>query len=314
MSYRCRQAVFGTQISEEENHTTCTMSGIIHKPVLLEAVLTYLKPQREESYLDLTAGYGGHAAAVLKYTQAPARATLVDRDKSAIEALTPLKELGAELLHTSFAGASQELRGQGRKYDMILADLGVSSLHLDTSERGFSFSLDGPLDMRMDQRGELTASTIVNAYSQQRLEDILRHWGEESRARSVAVAIVRNRPFDSTRALAQTIAAVMPRGGRHHPATKSFQALRIEVNDELGQLERSLPVWFDLLSPGGRLAIISFHSLEDRIVKRAYADVAGTGYDAEYTLLTRRPISADENEIAINPRARSAKLRALQLK
>ena len=174
--------------------------------------------------------------------------------------------------------------------------------------------MTGPLDMRMDQRAELDAATIVNTYSQAELEEVLHRYGEEPRARTIAAAIVRSRPLTTTTELAAVIAGVMPRGSKVHPATRSFQAIRIAVNDELGQLERSLPLWFQLLQPGGRLAVISFHSLEDRIVKRAFADVAGDRYDADYQLITKRPVVADDTETVFNPRARSAKLRVLQRK
>lgn len=290
------------------------MSQNIHKPVLLEAVLVYLAPEKGNSYLDLTAGYGGHATAVLAKTFSPAQMTLVDRDKTAIEALGALKKQGVRVIHASFEEASKALVGQGERYDMILADLGVSSLHLDTSSRGFSFARSGPLDMRMDQTGDLTADMVVNQWDETRLENILRRYGEEPRAKAVAKAIVQHRPFDTTVELAQTIARSLPRGGRVHPATKSFQAIRIAVNDELGQLERSLALWCELLAPEGRLGVISFHSLEDRLVKRAFLDRAGDTYDAEYRLLTKHPVTADDNEIDFNPRARSAKLRVLQRK
>ena len=251
---------------------------------------------------------------MLDHTQAPSLMTLVDRDETAITALKPFESQGVTVLHAGFEEASTTLLSGGERFDMILADLGVSSLHLDTSSRGFAFRMTGPLDMRMDQRAELDAATIVNTYSQAELEGILHRYGEEPRARTIAAAIVRSRPLTTTTELAAVIAGVMPRGSKVHPATRSFQAIRIAVNDELGQLERSLPLWFQLLQPGGRLAVISFHSLEDRIVKRAFADVAGDRYDADYQLITKRPVVADDTETVFNPRARSAKLRVLQRK
>ncbi len=290
------------------------MSQTIHKPVLLEAVLTYLQPERGLSYLDLTAGYGGHATAVLNRTQAANATTLVDRDATAIAALQKLQSKGTTVVHASFEEASKTLREQGASFDMILADLGVSSLHLDTSSRGFAFRFEGPLDMRMDQRIELTAEVIVNSYDQASLERILRNFGEEPRAKRVAAAILAARPLSTTSELADVIAKALGRSGKLHPATRSFQALRIAVNDELGQLERSLPVWLGLLKPGGRLAVISFHSLEDRIVKNAFAAVSGNTYDADYRLLTKHPVTADDTELVTNPRSRSAKLRVLQRK
>lgn len=290
------------------------MSQIIHTPVLLDAVLQYLAPKKGESYLDLTAGYGGHAGAVLSRTEMPSCATLVDRDQTAIEALKDFNSQGARVIHASFEEASSLLQKQGERFDMILADLGVSSLHLNTPSRGFAFSTDGPLDMRMDQTAERSADTVVNSYSEAELEGLIRRYGEEPRAKAVASAIVMHRPIHTTGELAQIVASVLPKGSKTHPATRTFQAIRIEVNDELGQLERSIPVWLDLLAPQGRLAVISFHSLEDRIVKQLFAEHAGNRYDANYILLTKRPVVADGNEKVLNPRARSAKLRALQQK
>lgn len=284
----------------------------IHTPVLLDAVLDMAAPAAGESYLDLTAGYGGHASAIIGLTGAADRAVLVDRDETAIAALQPLAEQGATLLHTDFLSATRQLASQSKKFDVVLADLGVSSLHLDKGERGFSFSQNGPLDMRMDQRSELTAAMIVNTYGAAELEDILRRYGEEWRAKSVVAAIVAGRSFHDTASLAAAIKQALPgKPGKIHPATKSFQALRIAVNDELGQLETALPLWLELLNPGGRLLIISFHSLEDRIVKQVLADVSGDRYDAEFQLLAKRPITADSTELASNPRSRSAKLRGV---
>lgn len=280
-----------------------------HIPVLLDAVLQYLSPQLGESYLDLTAGYGGHARAVLERTDAPALATLVDRDVHAIHALQPLAHKGVALMHSDFLAATKTLVTEGKKFDVILADLGISSPHIDNASRGFAFAQDGPLDMRMDQRQSLSAETIVNSYSVEDLERIIREYGEERRARTIANAIVAARPLSTTQQLADTIRSVMPKGGKSNPATKTFQALRIAVNDELEILRASLPLWFDLLTPGGRIGVISFHSLEDRLVKQAFKDRAGNRYDAELTLLTKRPVTADHTELVFNPRSRSAKLR-----
>lgn len=284
----------------------------IHTPVLLDAVLAMASPETGESYLDVTAGYGGHASAIIERTDAADKAVLVDRDASAIAALQPLADKGASLVRADFLAATRELVAQDKKFAIILADLGVSSLHLDNGERGFAFSQNGPLDMRMDQRSELTADTIVNTYSPAELEDILRRYGEEWRTRSIVAAIVAGRPFHDTASLAETIKRAVPgKPGKTHPATKSFQALRIAVNDELGQLEAALPLWLELLEPGGRLLVISFHSLEDRIVKQAFADVSGDRYDADFRLLAKHPVVADDIELASNPRSRSAKLRGV---
>ncbi len=282
----------------------------VHLPVLLEAVLQYLRPRPGESYLDLTAGYGGHASAVLELTNAPQHATLVDRDANAITALAPLAARGAQLVHGDFLSASQTLLAAGKQYDIILADLGLSSPHLDTASRGFAFSQSGPLDMRMDQTATLDASTVVNTYAVDELTRIIKQYGEEPRARRIAEAIVAHRPLETTDQLAEVIKSVMPKGSKTHPATRTFQAIRIAVNDELGLLKASLPLWAELLAPGGRLGIISFHSLEDRLVKQALREVAGDRYDADLRLLTKSPVRADTNEVVFNPRARSAKFRA----
>jgi 16S rRNA (cytosine1402-N4)-methyltransferase len=281
----------------------------VHIPVLLETVLQYLAPQIGDSYVDMTAGYGGHASAILEQTQNPGGMVLVDRDKQAITALQPLIKQGAKAIHSDFLQASQQLADTGEQYDMVLADLGVSSPHLNTSNRGFSFSSDAELDMRMDQTQTLTAATIVNSYPEVELADILWRYGEEPKSRQIARMIVQNRPFTSTTELGMVIAKAWPGYSKVHPATRSFQALRIFVNDELNLLEQSLPLWVDLLKPGGRLAVISFHSLEDRIVKRTLAEYA-EGYEAQVTLLTKHPVTGSDQEIVFNPRARSAKLRA----
>lgn len=282
-----------------------------HVPVLLDEVLQYLDPKAGESYLDLTAGYGGHARAVRERTGSLTPAVLVDRDSHAIEMLR--KEFSGDtvnLKQTDFLTASQELLAEKRQFDLILADLGVSSPHLNEGRRGFAINFDGPLDMRMDQSQELTAEIVVNTYSEAALTDILQRYGEEPKAARIAQAIVRARPLTTTAELAAVAKQAWPGHSRVHPATRTFQALRIAVNDELGLLERSLPLWVDLLAPGGRIAIISFHSLEDRLVKQALQEVAGERYDAELRLLTKSPVTAVPQEIVFNPRARSAKLRA----
>lgn len=284
----------------------------LHLPVLLEQVLTYLNPQAGESYLDLTGGYGGHAAAVLERTQCPDRVVLVDRDESAVvELASRFTGQPVSIRQADFYTASQELKKQGQRFDLILADLGVSSPHLNQASRGFSIKADGPLDMRMDQSQSLTAEQVVNTYSARELEDILQRYGEEPKARQIAALIVGNRPIKTTVELATIVAKAWPGFSRVHPATRTFQALRIAVNDELELLRHSLPLWLDdLLSPGGRIAIISFHSLEDRLVKQAFTARSGERYDASLRLLTKRPITGSDKEIAFNPRARSAKLRA----
>lgn len=285
-----------------------------HVPVLLGPVLQYLDPQAGERYLDLTAGYGGHAEQILARTNALSKAVLVDRDEHAQAVLARFSAQGVRLLHQDFLGASQQLHEAGEQFDLILADLGVSSPHLDNAARGFAFGKDGPLDMRMDQRQTLTAETVVNTYSADDLTRIIRTYGEEPRAAAIARAIVEHRPIATTSELAAIIRSAFPARqaarSKTHPATKAFQAIRIAVNDELELLRASLPLWFDLLAPGGRIGIISFHSLEDRIVKQAFQQVAGDRYDAALQLLTKKPVVADDTELVFNPRARSAKLRA----
>jgi 16S rRNA (cytosine1402-N4)-methyltransferase len=282
-----------------------------HLPVLLEAVLEYLDPKPGDSYLDLTAGYGGHAGKVLERTLQPEKAILVDRDHNAVSFLThKFVRLAPRIIHTDFLSASQELKAEGKQFDLILADLGVSSPHLDEASRGFSLRLDGPLDMRMDQTQSLTAEEIVNNYDETELVRIFREYGEEPKAVKMARLIAEHRPIRTTHELAAIVAQAWPGYSKIHPATRVFQALRIAVNAELELLTKALPIWIDLLSPGGRIVVISFHSLEDRLVKKALSEQSGNRYDAVLSLLTKQPVTGDVNEIVFNPRARSAKLRA----
>ena len=290
---------------DQQNHSQ-------HIPVLLEQVLASLAPRAGERYLDLTAGYGGHAAAILERTTSDGTAVLVDRDMNAINALREKFEgRGVEIRHADFYSASRGLADEGRQFDMILADLGVSSPHLNQANRGFSIQADGPLDMRMDQSQALTAEQVVNTFSAEELADILKRYGEEPKNRQIASLIRSNRPIKTTRELAAIVAKAWPGYSKVHPATRTFQALRIVVNDELELLRLSLPIWVDeLLAPGGRITVISFHSLEDRIVKDALKSRSGERYDASLRLLTKKPITGSNDEIVFNPRARSAKLRA----
>ncbi|MCL2037805.1 16S rRNA (cytosine(1402)-N(4))-methyltransferase RsmH [Candidatus Saccharibacteria bacterium] len=292
----------------------------LHIPVLLDAVLDLLRPRAGESYLDLTAGYGGHARAVIARDRAANCATLVDRDEFAISHLGDLQEQSARIIQSDFLAAAEKLCDENAKFDMILLDLGVSSPQLDLAERGFSFAKDGPLDMRMDQSAKLTAAEIVNRWSRKDLEKILIEYGEEPPrlAAKIAWAIVLRRKkekFTSTNDLAEVVRIAIAKtdGGKYHkvhPATKTFQAIRIAVNDELGQLKKTLPILPDLLNDDGRLAIISFHSLEDRIVKNFLKERSEDGLEATLKILTKHPISGAENDE--NPRARSAKLRAAE--
>lgn len=283
-----------------------------HIPVLLNEVLGVLAPKTGDSYLDLTGGYGGHASAILEKTRNYEHSVLVDRDPNAVHSLQEqFAAKGVEVRQSDFLSASRTLKDRGRQFDLILADLGVSSPHLNQANRGFSIREDGPLDMRMDTTQELTAEQVVNTYSEAELVDILKKYGEEPKARQIASLIVHNRPIKTTNELAKIVAKAWPGHSKVHPATRTFQALRIAVNDELELLRESLPIWIsDLLAPGGRIAIISFHSLEDRLVKQALQEASGDRYDAELRLLTKHPLTGSDEELVFNPRARSAKLRA----
>ncbi len=282
-----------------------------HVPVLLDATLRVLRPQLGESYLDLTAGYGGHAGAILERSENYRASCLVDRDDTAIRALQPLAVKGVRLIHDDFVAAAQQLAEENASFDMILVDLGVSSPQLDRAARGFSFKRDGPLDMRMDGRQQQTAASFVNSVSETELADCIRRYGEERPgvAKRYARAIVAGRPFTTTGQLAQVIleAHVGPRQ-KTHPATRTFQAIRMVINQELEQIEALLPLLPKLLHHGGRVGVISFHSLEDRLVKRFFSEEQSAGFEAELEILTKKPISGTED--AHNPRARSAKLRA----
>lgn len=283
----------------------------MHEPVLLSEVLTLLNPKKGDTLLDLTAGYGGHASEVLKITGEYQKSVLVDRDQMAIDHLrTRFANSEVKIIQSDFNSAAKLLVNQGAQFDLILADLGVSSPHLNIASRGFSFLLAGPLDMRMDQRQELTAETIVNKWSADRLEKIIREYGEEPRARRITKSIVANRPYKITTELAAIIARASGKWQDRHPATRTFQALRIAVNDELELLKNSMPLILKLLKLDGRVAIISFHSLEDRIVKQFFAENGGDTYDAILKVLSKSPICASNHEVVNNPRARSAKLRA----
>lgn len=284
----------------------------VHVPVLLESVIDMLQPQPGDQYLDLTAGYGGHARAILAKTTNYSESVLVDRDAFALSHLQDLERQGARTMETDFVSAARQLIDEGKTFDMILADLGVSSPQLDRQERGFSFRLDGPLDMRMDRREERTAADIVNGYTEQELVRVITAYGEEPRSRAIKIAkaIVANRPFTTTTELAETVKQAIGRtGSKHHPATRTFQSLRIELNRELDLVANILPLLPKLLNKGGRVAVISFHSLEDRLVKRFFKDQLDAGYEAELEMITKKPIDGSISDVN-NPRSRSAKLRA----
>ena len=284
----------------------------VHVPVLLESVIDMLQPQPGDQYLDLTAGYGGHARAILAKTTNYSESVLVDRDAFALSHLQDLERQGARTMETDFVSAAKQLIDEGKTFDMILADLGVSSPQLDRQERGFSFRLDGPLDMRMDRREERTAADIVNGYTEQELVRVITTYGEEPRGRAIKIAkaIVVNRSFTTTAELAETVKQAIGRtGSKHHPATRTFQSLRIELNRELDLVANILPLLPKLLNKGGRVAVISFHSLEDRLVKRFFKDQLDAGYEAELEMITKKPIVGSISDVN-NPRSRSAKLRA----
>ena len=286
----------------------------VHIPVLLEACVEQMNPAAGERYLDLTAGYGGHAQVFLSKTQSPQTAVLVDRDENAIQTLEPFKEKGARLMHQDFLAAAKLLVEEGQKFDLILADLGVSSPQLDIAERGFSFNKNGPLDMRMDPSAEKTAASIVNHSSKKYLIGILTKFGEEKRgfANRIADAIVAERPkkqIATTEELADIVLSVHKGGWQKtHPATRTFQAIRIAVNDELSQVHEMLKLLPKLLESGGRVGVITFHSLEDRLVKNYFKQDARSGLEAKFEIITKKPLDGATYD-AQNPRSRSAKLR-----
>lgn len=286
----------------------------MHEPVMLGEVLAYLDPQPGEVVLDLTVGAGGHAGAILDRIAPAGRLIGVDRDPAILE--IGRKVLGShEGASTLVEGLSQDLHaildglGVGR-VNGVLLDLGVSSLQLDDPSRGFGFRSDGPLDMRMTQKTGETALDIIRRADAAELERILRELGEEPHARRIArrlASLARRRPPRTTGELAAFIESIAPHRGRIHPATRVFQALRLAVNDELGILERTLPAALERMAPGGRLVAISFHSLEDRLVKTFLRSEERGG---RITRLTRKPVTPSPDEVRRNPRSRSAKLRA----
>jgi 16S rRNA (cytosine1402-N4)-methyltransferase len=289
--------------------------GSGHVPVLLKEAIDFLAIKRGGTYIDATVGLGGHSYEIAKRLGAPGHLIGLDKDPAALEAARArliFEEDAPEitLLHSSFAEVGKRF---GTKVDGLLADIGVSSLQLNDAARGFSFQAEGPLDMRMNPQAELTAEQVVNQVDEVTLADLIYEFGEERRSRRIARAIVRSRPVRTTAQLADVVsAAARPMNQaerRIHPATRTFQALRIFVNNELNDLRALLDAAPRVLKLGGRLVIISFHSLEDRIVKDALRDGMKQGH---YQLLTRKPVTAGAEEIDRNPRSRSAKLRAAE--
>jgi len=278
-----------------------------HYPVLLDEAIEYLNVDPAGVYVDCTFGEGGHSEAILKQLTS-GRLIALDRDLTAIEAgrerLAQYQDK-LTLIHSEYSAVAEFVKTPVRG---ILADVGISRRHLEP-ERGFSFMHEGPLNMAMDQGQRLTAETIVNHYGERQLADLIFQFGEERRSRGIARAIVRGRPIRTTTHLAEIVEKAVPRAahGRIHPATRTFQGIRIAVNDELGELERLLEVAPSLLSAGGRMVAISFHSLEDRLVKQSFRSWKQEGV---YEVLTRRIVRPSPDEISKNPASRSAKLRA----
>jgi 16S rRNA (cytosine1402-N4)-methyltransferase len=290
-----------------------------HVPVLLQIAIRMLNVPRGGTVVDATLGLAGHASEIARRLGPEGTLIGFDRDPEAM-ALAKAKlaviaeELRAEMpklvLHdVEFSQAAERLAG--RKVDGLLADFGVSSLQFGEAHRGFSFQAEGPLDMRMNPRTGVTAEQVVNQAGENELADLIYEFGEERRSRRIARAIVRARPITSTAQLARVVAAAAPamKSERIHPATRTFQALRIYVNSELNEIDALLSFAPQVLRPGGRLVVISFHSLEDRRVKDALREGARQGI---YEVLTRKPVTADEAETDRNPRSRSAKLRAAE--
>jgi len=306
-------------------------SATDHVPVLANEVRESLTVRPGETVVDATFGAGGHAALLAADLQGRGKLIAIDRDPTArtyFERFEKRAGVQARLLRGDFGVVLPQLAENGVQADAILLDLGVSSMQLDRPERGFSYSVDAPLDMRMDTSEELSARDIVNEWPEPELMTIFRRYGEERYTKQIARAIVRRRkeqPFERTGELVDAIKGAIPapaRFGEGHPAKRVFQALRIAVNDELGALEAALPAALEMLRPGGRLAVISFHSLEDRMVKQFLREkergctcppdfpVCVCGHEPELRAIERRPIKAGATEIAANPRAASARLRA----
>jgi 16S rRNA (cytosine1402-N4)-methyltransferase len=305
-------------------------SATDHVPVLPEEVRELLAVRPGETVVDATFGAGGHSALLAAELGDRGKLIAIDRDPGArayFERLAKRTRVQTRFLRGDFAVVLEQLAQNGVEADAILLDLGVSSMQIDRPERGFSYAVDAPLDMRMDPSADVTAAGIVNQAAERDLATIFKRYGEERYAKQIARAIVRRRkeqPFERTSDLVETIKAAIPapaRFGDGHPAKRVFQALRIAVNDELGSLEAALPPAFSMLRPGGRLAVISFHSLEDRIVKRFMRDlergcdcppdfpVCVCGKEPQLRSTSRKAIRPSARETAVNPRASSARLR-----
>jgi len=306
---------------------TLSYMPIEHVPVLAAEVIRDADPQPGETVVDCTFGGGGHSRLIADRIGPDGTLICIDRDPAARdrfeqiahEAPCEMRFIGAD-----FADALAELAADGVRPDLILFDLGVSSMQIDAWERGFSYSFDAPLDMRMDPESEVTAAEIVNEWPESRIAEILRNYADERHARGIAREIVAARPLETTSELVDAVREGVPpkvRFGRGNPAKRTFQAIRIAVNEELGQLDAALPEAWDMLAPEGRIAAISFHSLEDRRVKRFLAErargcicppelpVCQCGLEPEAELITRKGVAPSAGEIADNPRSASAHLR-----
>jgi 16S rRNA (cytosine1402-N4)-methyltransferase len=306
---------------------TLTYMPAEHVPVLASELIALLAPRPGETAIDCTFGGGGHARLVGERLGVDGTLVCIDRDPAAQERFAELADeldCATRFMRVDFADALAELADEGVCADLVYMDLGISSLQLEAAERGFSYTYDAPLDMRMDPGREPSAAEIVNRWPADRLAGAIREYGEERHARAIAREIARRRPLQTTADLVEAIRAAVPaayRFGRGHPAKRTFQALRIAVNDELDSLDRGLPAAWKLLREGGRLGAISFHSLEDRRVKRFLADrargcicppelpVCQCGRQPEAEPLTRRALAATPEEIERNPRSHSARLR-----
>ena len=290
------------------------MNSFHHIPGLIKQVIQILSPQKGDRYLDLTAGYGGHAGEIVSSGIKPGDMTLVDRDKFAVDHLLANRQLnGSRIIKSDYLKAVGMLADENQQFDMVLLDLGVSSPRLDNIDRGFSFQTDASLDMRMDQQQSLSAGDIVNTYSEQQLIQILQIYGNEPKAKKIANLIVANRPVDSTVKLANIVSqAYSGRWMKKHPATRTFQSIRIAVNDEITQLEQVLSLVSKISKSNTRVAIISFHSLEDRIVKNWIRENS-YGYESIINKIDSTPFYGKIDDVN-NPRARSAVLRGFVFK
>ncbi len=307
---------------------TLTYMPTEHVPVLAPELIALVEPGPGDVVVDCTFGGGGHAELAARRIGPTGRLIAIDRDPVAAERFAELEpELGCEARFErgNFADVLERLAADGLRPDIVFMDLGISSLQLDNWERGFSYSYDAPLDMRMDPSQPLSALEIVNEWPAERLAQILRDYGEERYARPIAAEVARRRPLETTGDLVEAIRAAVPpayRFGRGHPAKRSFQAIRIAVNGELDSLDRGLTAAWGILAEGGRLGAISFHSLEDRRVKRFFADLARgcvcppelpvcvCGHEPEAELVAKRAVKPTDGEIERNPRSSSARLRA----